>query len=326
MPGSTRWRAGSGPRGPCASGATACSTSSAPRPSPSRSTPRRGRCDRRSSSELVALDHLTGTASRRAFEDALDASARALPPRGSAALGRARRPRSVQALQRHLRPPGRRPVPDHRRPGAPAPGVPSGRAGRALRRRRVPRPVAGHRPRRPRCATPSGSARPSACSTCASREEPVQISVSVGGITVVPTETTTAASLVHAADRAMYVGEGTRWRRHRVGHRTGRAPRRRRDRRREPPGLDRQAARFAIRSSMAVRTCRWWVQLTIQSFLSARPPVDPAHPSTFFRRSLSWAMAPLTLPASKSRSTPSRFDRNEGRCPVLGTTASAARR
>ena len=46
--------------------------------------------------------------------------------------------------------------------------------------------------------------------------EPVQISVSVGGITVVPTESTTAASLVHAADRAMYQvkargGDDTEW-------------------------------------------------------------------------------------------------------------------
>jgi diguanylate cyclase (GGDEF)-like protein len=46
--------------------------------------------------------------------------------------------------------------------------------------------------------------------------EPVQISVSVGGITVVPTASTTAASLVHAADRAMYVvksrgGDDTEW-------------------------------------------------------------------------------------------------------------------
>ena len=36
-------------------------------------------------------------------------------------------------------------------------------------------------------------------------KEPVQVSVSVGGITVVPNASTTAASLVHAADRAMYV-------------------------------------------------------------------------------------------------------------------------
>jgi diguanylate cyclase (GGDEF)-like protein len=35
-------------------------------------------------------------------------------------------------------------------------------------------------------------------------DEPVQISVSVGGVTVVPGEMTTPASLVHAADRAMY--------------------------------------------------------------------------------------------------------------------------
>ena len=61
-------------------------------------------------------------------------------------------------------------------------------------------------------------------------EEPVQISVSVGGITVVPNESTTAASLVHAADRAMYAvkargGDDTP-----VGHRPARAPRRRRHR------------------------------------------------------------------------------------------------
>jgi len=35
--------------------------------------------------------------------------------------------------------------------------------------------------------------------------EPVQVSVSVGGITVVPSASTTASSLVNAADRAMYV-------------------------------------------------------------------------------------------------------------------------
>jgi diguanylate cyclase (GGDEF)-like protein len=47
-------------------------------------------------------------------------------------------------------------------------------------------------------------------------DEPVQISVSVGGITVVPTASTTAASLVNAADRAMYAvkargGDDTQW-------------------------------------------------------------------------------------------------------------------
>jgi diguanylate cyclase (GGDEF)-like protein len=47
-------------------------------------------------------------------------------------------------------------------------------------------------------------------------EEPVQVSVSVGGITVVPDESTTAASLVHAADRAMYTvkargGDDIQW-------------------------------------------------------------------------------------------------------------------
>jgi len=46
--------------------------------------------------------------------------------------------------------------------------------------------------------------------------EPVQISVSVGGITLIPTATTTAESLVHAADRAMYQvkargGDDTQW-------------------------------------------------------------------------------------------------------------------
>ena len=35
-------------------------------------------------------------------------------------------------------------------------------------------------------------------------KEPIQVSVSIGGVTVVPTAETTAASLVHAADRAMY--------------------------------------------------------------------------------------------------------------------------
>ena len=47
-------------------------------------------------------------------------------------------------------------------------------------------------------------------------EEPVKVSVSVGGITVVPSQSTTAASLVHAADRAMYTvkargGDDTQW-------------------------------------------------------------------------------------------------------------------
>ena len=47
-------------------------------------------------------------------------------------------------------------------------------------------------------------------------KEPVQVSVSVGGVTVVPTAATTAASLVHAADRAMYAvkargGDDTEW-------------------------------------------------------------------------------------------------------------------
>ena len=47
-------------------------------------------------------------------------------------------------------------------------------------------------------------------------DHPVQISVSVGGITVVPTDATTADALVHAADRAMYAvkragGDAVRW-------------------------------------------------------------------------------------------------------------------
>ncbi len=46
--------------------------------------------------------------------------------------------------------------------------------------------------------------------------DPVQITLSVGGITVVPTETTTPNGLVHAADRAMYAvkragGDDIRW-------------------------------------------------------------------------------------------------------------------
>ena len=46
--------------------------------------------------------------------------------------------------------------------------------------------------------------------------QPVEVSVSVGGITVVPTASTTTASLVHAADRAMYRvkargGDDTEW-------------------------------------------------------------------------------------------------------------------
>jgi diguanylate cyclase (GGDEF)-like protein len=46
--------------------------------------------------------------------------------------------------------------------------------------------------------------------------QPVEVSVSVGGITVVPTASTTTASLIHAADRAMYRvkaggGDDTEW-------------------------------------------------------------------------------------------------------------------
>ena len=47
-------------------------------------------------------------------------------------------------------------------------------------------------------------------------DKPVHVSVSIGGITVVPTAETTAFALVHAADRAMYAakragGDDTRW-------------------------------------------------------------------------------------------------------------------
>lgn len=47
-------------------------------------------------------------------------------------------------------------------------------------------------------------------------DEPVKISVSIGGVTLVPTEATTPHALVHAADRAMYAvkragGDGLRW-------------------------------------------------------------------------------------------------------------------
>lgn len=47
-------------------------------------------------------------------------------------------------------------------------------------------------------------------------DNPVQISVSIGGITLVPTDGTTEVSLVHAADRAMYAvkragGDAVRW-------------------------------------------------------------------------------------------------------------------
>jgi diguanylate cyclase (GGDEF)-like protein len=47
-------------------------------------------------------------------------------------------------------------------------------------------------------------------------DEPVQVSVSIGGVTVVPAASTTPASLIHAADRAMYQvkrrgGDGTEW-------------------------------------------------------------------------------------------------------------------
>ena len=47
-------------------------------------------------------------------------------------------------------------------------------------------------------------------------DKPMHVSVSIGGITIVPTEETTAVALVHAADRAMYAvkragGDDTRW-------------------------------------------------------------------------------------------------------------------
>ena len=46
--------------------------------------------------------------------------------------------------------------------------------------------------------------------------EPVELTVSVGGITMVPTDSTTATTLLHAADRAMYAakargGDDTQW-------------------------------------------------------------------------------------------------------------------
>ncbi|MEQ1786355.1 MAG: diguanylate cyclase [Acidimicrobiales bacterium] len=47
-------------------------------------------------------------------------------------------------------------------------------------------------------------------------DQPMHVSVSIGGITIVPTEETTGTALVHAADRAMYAakragGDDTRW-------------------------------------------------------------------------------------------------------------------
>jgi diguanylate cyclase (GGDEF)-like protein len=47
-------------------------------------------------------------------------------------------------------------------------------------------------------------------------DQPVEVTVSIGGITVVPSASTTATSLIHAADRAMYTvkadgGDDTHW-------------------------------------------------------------------------------------------------------------------
>ena len=127
--------------------ATGCSTSSASRRRPSRSPPpatTRGP-DRAPGARGARPPHRHRQPPR--LRGRPRPPARAVPPRGAAALGRARRPRPLQALQRHLRPPGRRPVPRHRGAGAPAARVARRRAGRAVRRRRVPRAVAGHRRR-----------------------------------------------------------------------------------------------------------------------------------------------------------------------------------
>jgi diguanylate cyclase (GGDEF)-like protein len=165
--------------------------------------------------ELIALDHLTGTASRRAFEDALDLQ-----------LDRCRReglPLSVAIVDL-----------DRFKHYNDTYGHLAGdqcliTVARALRRRAarhgelvgrfggdeflvlwpgIDLATAVRNAERLREAVRVLDLRLA--------KEPVEITVSVGGITVVPTASTTAASLVHAADRAMYVvkargGDAIEW-------------------------------------------------------------------------------------------------------------------
>ena len=74
-------------------------------------------------------------------------------------------------------------------------------------------------------------------------DKPMHVSVSIGGITIVPSAETTATALVHAADRAMYAvkrtgGDDTRW-----VTRPGPDPRGRGDARSRPAGAARRGCR-----------------------------------------------------------------------------------
>ncbi len=154
--------------------------------------------------DLVALDHLTGTASRRAFEQALDLQLdrcrqEALPlsvglvdldrfKHYNDTYGHLAGDQCLITVARALRRRASRQGELVGRFGGDEflvlwPGIDVGTAMRNAERLRETVRVLDLR----------------------LAKEPVQVSVSVGGVTVVPTTSTTAASLVHTADRAMYV-------------------------------------------------------------------------------------------------------------------------
>jgi diguanylate cyclase (GGDEF)-like protein len=165
--------------------------------------------------DLVALDHLTGTASRRAFDAALDRQLERCRREGlpiSVALvdldrfkhyndtyGHLAGDQCLVTVARALQRRASREGEIVGRFGGDEflvlwPGIDLGTATRNAERLREAVRVLDLR----------------------LADQPVQISVSVGGITVVPAADTTAGSLVHAADRAMYEvkrrgGDDTHW-------------------------------------------------------------------------------------------------------------------
>ena len=166
--------------------------------------------------ELVARDHLTGTANRRTFEDALDAQLERCRREGlslSVALVDLDRFKQYNDTFGHL-------AGDHClvtvARAHPAASITNRRARRAASE-----------------ATSSSCMWPGIDVATAQRnanrirdsvrvldlriaDKPMHVSVSIGGITIVPSAETTATALVHAADRAMYAvkrtgGDDTRW-------------------------------------------------------------------------------------------------------------------
>ena len=165
--------------------------------------------------ELIALDHLTGTASRRAFEDALGRQLVRCQREGlplSVALvdldrfkhyndtyGHLAGDQCLITVARSLQRRAAREGELVARFGGDEflvlwPGLDVGTAMRNAERLRETVGILDLR----------------------LADHPVRITVSVGGVTVVPGSSTTAASLVHAADRAMYAakargGDDTEW-------------------------------------------------------------------------------------------------------------------